>query len=153
MGPEQPAESKLSQGGFAQIFVRTILGQTITVAIDGTLTTDDLLTKIRGKMDLSGHGLMFASRRIEAGRLLTDYNIKKYSIFQQSCRLLGGMEAIDLIAEPEPEMESAVAHVRVSNHLDVLVLVPVFTYTCSSCIFVCSNSATYRPSTITGYAD
>ena len=100
MESEQPVESKLSQGGFAQIFVRTILSQTITVAIDGTLITDDLLTKIRGKVDLSGHGLVFASRRIEAGRLLTDYNIQNYSIFQQSCRLLGGMEADSTVTRP-----------------------------------------------------
>ena len=45
-------------------------------------------------------------------------------------------QAIDQIAEPEPEMEPAVAQVRVSNHFDFLVLVPVFTYTCSGCLAV-----------------
>ena len=93
MESEEPAESKLSQGGVTEIYVRANLGKTITVAIDGTLTTDDLLTRIAGKVDLYNHGLLFSSRRIEAGHFLTDYNIQNHSILQQTCRLLGGMEA------------------------------------------------------------
>ena len=100
MEPEELVEPKLSKGGVAQIFVRTILGQTITVAIDGTLTTDDLLTRIGGKVDLSCHGLVFASRRIETCRFLTDYNIQNHSILQQTCLLLGGMEADSTVTRP-----------------------------------------------------
>ena len=111
MEPEELVEPKLSKGGVAQIFVRTILGQTIPVALDGMLTTDDLLTRIGGKVDLSGHGLVFASRRIEAGRFLTDYNIQNHSNLQQTCRLLGGGACCSA-----PEVEPAVAQVRMSNH-------------------------------------
>ena len=83
---------ELSQGGVVEIFVRT-LDKTITVGINGTRTTDDLRKRIGDRVNLSGHGLAFGGRYIEAGRLLTDYNIKNHSTLQQTCRLLGGMEA------------------------------------------------------------
>ena len=83
---------ELSEGGVVEIFVRT-LDKTITVGINGTRTTDDLRKRIGDRVNLSGHGLAFGGRYIEAGRLLTDYNIKNHSTLQQTCRLLGGMEA------------------------------------------------------------
>ena len=85
-------EWELPQGGVVEIFVRT-LDKTITVGINGTRTTDDLRTRIGDRVNLSGHGLAFGGRYIEAGRLLTDYNIQNHSTLQQTCRLLGGMEA------------------------------------------------------------
>ena len=82
---------ELSEGGVVEIFVRT-LDKTITVGINGTRTTDDLRKRIGDRVNLSGHGLAFGGRYIEAGRLLTDYNIQNHSTLQQTCRLLGGME-------------------------------------------------------------
>ena len=119
MEPEELVEPKLSKGGVAEIFVRTILGQTIPVALDGMLTTDDLLTRIGGKVDLSGHGLVFASRRIEAGRFLTDYNIQNHSNLQQTCRLLGGMEADSTVTRPLHcyQTNCAVSNVKNTFHL------------------------------------
>ena len=82
---------KLLQDGVAEIFVRTIFDTTITVAIDGMLTTDDLLTRIGERMSLSlWYGLVFAGRHIEAGRSLMDYNIQNRSIIQQTHQLPGG---------------------------------------------------------------
>ena len=85
-------EWELPQGGVVEIFVRT-LDKTITVGINGTRTTDDLRKRIGDRVNLSGHGLAFGGRYIEAGRLLTDYNIQNHSTLQQTCRLFGGMEA------------------------------------------------------------
>ena len=82
---------KLLQDGVAEIFVRTIFDTTITVAIDGMLTTDDLLTRIGERMPLSlWYGLVFAGRHIEAGRSLMDYNIQNRCTLQQTHPLLGG---------------------------------------------------------------
>ena len=52
-------KSSRGPGSVAEIFVRTILGKTITVAIGDVLTTDDLLKQIGVKVNLSssGHGL------------------------------------------------------------------------------------------------
>ena len=80
------SKSKLSQGGVAEIFVRTIFDKTITIVIGGMLTTDDLLTRIG-----EGASLMFAGHHIEAGRSLMDYNIQNRSTLQQTRPLLGGM--------------------------------------------------------------
>ena len=114
----ESAEPALSQG-VAEIFVRAIFGKTITVAIDGTLTTDDLLTRIASKVDISYHGLTFSSRRIEAGRFLTDYNIQNHSILQQTCRLLGGMEADSTVTRPLHcyQTNCAVSNVKNTFHL------------------------------------
>ena len=102
-------KSSRGPGSVAEIFVRTILGKTITVAIGGMLTTDDLLKKIGVKVNLSssGHGiepvLNFAGCEVQAGRLLSDYNIQNHSIFQQTWRLHGGMEVDGSTSQPRAE--------------------------------------------------
>ena len=52
-------ESSRGLGSVAEIFVRTMLGKTVTVAIGSVLTTDDLRKRIGVKVNLSssGHGL------------------------------------------------------------------------------------------------
>ena len=77
-----------------EIFVRTISGKTITVAIGGVLTTNELPAQIGDKVNLFGHGLVlnFAGREIQKDRLLSEYNIQNHAVLQQMWRLHGGME-------------------------------------------------------------
>ena len=102
-------KSSRGPGSVAEIFVRTILGKTITVAIGGVLTTDDLLKQIGVKVNLSssGHGiepvLNFAGCEVQAGRLLSDYNIQNHSVLQQTWRLHGGMEVDGSTSQPRAE--------------------------------------------------
>ena len=90
-------ESDLSvlPSAITEIFVRTNLDKTIIVNTCGTLTTNELLMKIGEKVNLSNHSIMYASRYIEAGRLLEDYNIQNRSTLQLSYRLLGGMDVTE----------------------------------------------------------
>ena len=102
-------KSSRGPGSVAEIYVRTILGKTITVAIGGVLTTDDLLKQIGVKVNLSSSGhalesvLNFAGCEVQAGRLLSDYNIQNHSIFQQTWRLHGGMEVDGSTSQPRAE--------------------------------------------------
>ena len=87
------SDSSLSPSGVTEIFVRTNSDKTIIVNTYDTLTTNELLMKIGEKVNLSNHRIVYASRYIEAGRLLVDYNIQNYSTLQLTYRLLGGMDA------------------------------------------------------------
>jgi hypothetical protein len=128
-------EWELPQGGVVQIFVRT-LNKTITVGINGTRTTDDLRKRIGDRVNLSGHGLAFGGRHIEAGRLLTDYNIQNHSTLQQTCRrLLGGMEAdLDetVIGRPLYRIDSF-ASSNTSCHADTNVSMRFLLLPCPPC--------------------
>ena len=77
-----------------EIFVRTISGKTITVAIGDVLTTNELPAQIGDKVNLFGHGLVLncAGREIQKDRLLSEYNIQNHAVLQQMWRLHGGME-------------------------------------------------------------
>ncbi|XP_078740963.1 polyubiquitin-C-like, partial [Lampetra fluviatilis] len=60
-----------------QIFVRTASGKTITLEVEPTDTTENLEMMIQEKegIPLNQQSLTFASRQLEDGRTLTDYNI------------------------------------------------------------------------------
>ena len=89
------SDFSLSPSGVTEIFVRTNSDKTIIVNTYDTLTTDELLMKIGEKVNLSNHRIVHASRYIEAGRLLVDYNIQNHSTLQLTYRLLGGMDATE----------------------------------------------------------
>ena len=85
----------LSPSGVTEIFVRTNSDKTIIVNTYDTLTTNELLMKIGEKVNLSNHRIIHASRYVEAGRLLVDYNIQNHSTLQLTYRLLGGMDVTE----------------------------------------------------------
>ena len=74
----------LLRGGM-QIFVKTMGGDTITLDVEASDTTEQVKAKLQDKTGIPSGPLQLAGHALEDGRTLSDCNIVAESVLEQAC--------------------------------------------------------------------
>lgn len=86
---------KVTLSGYT-IFIRTLMGKTLTININASSTINELKERILlvGGIPVDQQRLLFAGRQLEDNRTVSDYNIQCASTVHLVLRLRGGMHHI-----------------------------------------------------------
>eukprot|EP00347_Sterkiella_histriomuscorum_P006632 403352030 len=94
IGNQSTLYQVLNLKGGVQIFVRTLTGKTITIEVELDDTIECIRAKIQDKpgMPPDHIRLVFGGKKLQDGKILSDYGLQKESTIHMVLRLRGGMQ-------------------------------------------------------------